>query len=133
MKRKFNVDHLKTWKKTVSVVNKVASVVNKDMNVILFDDLEKTERRLLDMTARKERRLQNIRVRNERYADRDAQNENSSNKIAELNQEKQQMKEEIALLKLKIDVLLNMLSQATAVTNIQHDELTRLRAQIGES
>lgn len=126
MKRKLNVDHLKTWKKTVSVVN-------KDMNVILFDDLEKTERRLLDMTARKERRLQNIRVRNERYADRDAQNENSSNKIAELNQEKQQMKEEIALLKLKIDVLLNMLSQATAVTNIQHDELTRLRAQIGES
>ena len=38
----------------------------------------------------------------------DAQNENSSNKIAELKQEKQQMKEEIALLKLKIDVLLNM-------------------------
>lgn len=37
----------------------------------------------------------------------DNQQENSTNKIAELKQEKQQMKEEIALLKLKIDVLLN--------------------------
>lgn len=122
----FQVNHLKTWKKT-------ANVVNKDMNVILFKDLEKTERRLLGITARNERRLQNITDRNERYANRDAQNENSSNKIAELKQEKQQMKEEIALLKLKIDVLLNMLAQATAVTNIQHDELKRLRAQIGNT
>lgn len=42
----------------------------QDMNVILFKDLEKTERRLLGITARNERRLQNITDRNERYANR---------------------------------------------------------------
>lgn len=42
--------------------------------------------------------------------------EKSKIKIAELKQEKQQMKEEIALLKLKIDLLLGMVS--ISCTNI---------------
>jgi hypothetical protein len=40
------------------------------MNVILFKDLEKTEKRLLDITARNERRLKHITDRNERCANR---------------------------------------------------------------
>lgn len=111
-------DHLKTVKKTVPCGR------YKTTNLCLFEDLEKTEKRLQYIQARNERPL---------YSDEDNQQENSSNKIADLKQEKQQMKEEIALLKLKIDVLLNMLAQATAVTNYQHDELKRLRAQIGNT
>ena len=42
----------------------------QNMNVILFKDLEKTEKRLLDITARNERRLKHITDRNERCANR---------------------------------------------------------------
>lgn len=134
----FHSDHLKTWRKsTLKIKRKNTKICIipqtnvkqrrstprfcKNMNMYLFADLEKTERRLQYISSQNERHLY------------DVQNENSTNKIAELKQEKQQMKEEIALLKLKIDLLLNMLAQATAVTNYQHDELKRLRAQIGKT
>lgn len=110
-----------SFKKTTPIVKIKAS------NCGLFEDLQKTEKRLQYIQARNERQL--LSDDESTYS----HPEKSKIKIAELKQEKQQMKEEIALLKLKIDLLLGMLAEATAVTTLQHDELKQLRAQIANS
>ncbi|XP_076075064.1 protein chibby homolog 1-like isoform X1 [Mytilus galloprovincialis] len=56
----------------------------------------------------------------------------SHKEVMKLRKENQQVSEENNLLKLKIDILLDMLAEASAVSHYHETELKQMRAQVGK-
>ena len=56
----------------------------------------------------------------------------SHKEVMKLRKENQQISEENNLLKLKIDILLDMLAEASAVSHYHETELKQLRTQVGK-